>query len=533
MKLPTSAKMRTLDNSAIKNYNIPGIVLMENAGLGTVRMMVEHCGPCSNTFAAIFVGPGNNGGDGLVIGRHLYQRGCQPIFFFLVDPANLKGDAAINLKITQRIGLTFHVIDNVNRVKTVPDLLKDYESHSGSCYAIVDSIFGIGLTRKVENHFSHLIDIINKRDFAGRAPVVSVDIPSGLDSDTGNPLGSCVRADYTATYCCAKPGHFIQQGPELSGKLKIIDIGIPRVVIEKENIQTELITKNGFKKMTGVIARKTNSHKGTYGHLIVIGGSTGKTGAAILASKGAVRAGSGLVSLLAPRNLNTIYEISLVEAMTIPLKSSGDFFQLDDIDLILKNLKGKQAAILGPGIGMDESTRKLVLRLYHEAKCPLILDADALNLLALSLKDIRTPAGSRIFTPHPGELARLTGKSTETVQKNRLKAGKLAYELFRNPIHDIILVLKGAQTLIFSADSHTAINPTGNPGMATGGMGDVLSGIIGALICQGMSSLDAAVSGVFLHGSAGDDLCLLTGTGYTATELTDRIPITMKNLLSS
>jgi len=163
----------------------------------------------------------------------------------------------------------------------------------------------------------------------------------------------------------------------------------------------------------------------------------------------------------------------------------------------------------------------------------LILDADALNLLALSLKDIRTPAGSRIFTPHPGELARLTGKSTEIVQKNRLKAGKLAYELFRNPIHDIVLVLKGAQTLIFSADGHTAINPTGNPGMATGGMGDVLSGIIGALICQGMSSLDAAVSGVFLHGSAGDDLCLLTGTGYTATELTDRIPITMKNLLSS
>ncbi len=532
MKLPTSQEMQGLDASAIKDFCIPGTVLMENAGLGTVRMIERQCGPCKETFSLIFVGPGNNGGDGLVIGRHLHQRDCQPIFFFLVNPDTLTGDAAINFRIVQKIKLSFYVIDTRNRVETIPILLKELESKGQSCYAVIDAIFGIGLKRKVESHFADTINLINRRDFAHNAPVISVDVPSGMDSDTGKVLGAGVRANFTATYCCAKPGHFIHTGDSLTGKLEIIDIGIPPEVIQRANTKTELSTGNGFRGIAATLSRQKTSHKGDHGHLLILAGSPGKTGAAILAARGGLRAGAGLVSLLTPHNLNSIYEISLIEAMTLPLPVSSDFFQYDDIDIILQNLSGKDALVIGPGLGTEESTRQLVLHLYREANCPLILDADALNILASCSDQIGAPAAPRVFTPHPGELGRLTGKSSAAIQNNRLEAANAACQLFKNSDHDIIVVLKGAGTLITTGDGSTVINTTGNPGMATGGMGDVLSGIIGALICQGMSVHSAAVAGVYLHGQAGDDLFQSYGTGYSAGELADRIPVSLKELLA-
>ncbi len=532
MKLPTSQEMQALDASAIKDFCIPGIVLMENAGLGTVKMIEQQCGSCKNTFALIFVGPGNNGGDGLVIGRHLHQRGCQPIFFFLVNPDTLTGDAAVNFRIVQKLKLSCHVIDTRNRIETIPVLLKELESGGQSCYAIIDAIFGIGLKRKVKSHFSDTIDLINRRDFYRKSPVISVDIPSGLDSNTGRVLGTCVRANFTATYCCAKPGHFIHAGESSVGKLEVIDIGIPPETLQRANIKTELSTKDGIREMASGLSRNKGSHKGDHGHLLILAGSSGKTGAAILAAKGGLRAGAGLVSLLAPHNLNSIYEISLIEAMTIPLSLSSDFFQYDDIDMILQNLSGKDALVIGPGLGTEESTQRLVLQLYHDANCPLIFDADGLNILALCSDRVGTPAAPRVFTPHPGEISRLIDKSTTEVQNNRLEAANAACQLFKNPVHDIIVVLKGAGTLITTGDGSTVINTTGNPGMATGGMGDVLSGIIGALVCQGMSVRDASIAGVYLHGQAGDDLFKLYGAGYSAGELADRIPVAHKELLA-
>ncbi len=532
MKLTTSEEMRALDTSAIEDFHIPGIVLMENAGLGTVRMMEQQCGPCEDTIAPIFVGPGNNGGDGLVIGRHLYQRGCQPIFFFLVNPNNLKGDAAVNFKIIRKLNLPFHVIDNISRVKTIQVLSKQYEIENGPCYAIVDAIFGIGLVRKVSGHFSDTIDLINRKVFAHKVPVISVDVPSGLNSDTGKILGTCVKADFTATYGCAKLGQFVHDGISVTGQLEIIDIGIPKEVVDKAKIRTELSTKESFKKQATCLDRSRDSHKGSHGHLQIIGGSPGKTGAAVLAAKGALKSGAGLVSLFVPHNLNAIFETSLLEAMTIPLESSSDFFKSGDIDFILEEIEGKQALVIGPGIGVDESTRHLVLRLYHEVKCPLVIDADALNLLALSLKEIKVPAGPRIFTPHPGELGRLIVKSSKEIQNNRLEAAHIGCRLFKNSDHDIIFVLKGADTLIVVNNGSTIVNSTGNPGMAAGGMGDVLSGVIGAFLCQDMSPRNAAIAGVFLHGNAGDELYRKTGIGYTAGELTDRIPVTLKNIKS-
>jgi len=531
MKLPSCREMQALDSSAINDFNIPGIVLMENAGLGTVRMIERRCGSCSNTFALIFIGPGNNGGDGLVIGRHLHQRGCRPVFFFLVPPDTFKGDAAVNLRIVQKLKFKCHLIDRQSLVDNVPALLEKELDKGQSCYAIIDAIFGIGLKRQVESHFAATIKLINKKDFADKSPVIAVDTPSGLDSNTGKPCGVCVKADFTATYCCAKPGHFVHGGNPWTGELEVIDIGIPPETLHRADIKTELLTKETFKQIASPLHREKICHKGNHGHLLILAGSAGKTGAAILAARGGLRAGAGLVSVFAPLNLNPIYEISLIEAMTIPLPESNDFFQSDDTEFILENLSGKQALIVGPGLGVNKSTMELVLKLYKRVKCPLILDADGINILSLCFDRLEPPAGPRIITPHPGELGRLIDKSAKTIQNNRFDSAMEGYRLLKNPYHDIIMVLKGAGTLITTNRGCTVINTSGNPGMAAAGMGDVLSGVIGALVCQGMSAYSASVAGVHLHGCAGDALYHQSSSGYTAGELAKKIPVTLKELL--
>ncbi len=525
MKLPTALEMQNLDRSATEEYGIPSIVLMENAGLGTVKMMERELGSCENTFTLIFVGPGNNGGDGLVIGRHLHQRGCQPVFFFLINPDGFRGDTAVNLQIIKKLRLPFHVIDNPKRVETIPILMKQFETRGLPCYALVDAIFGIGLNREVTGHFADTINLINNSGFAHKVPVISVDTPSGIDSDTGKVLGTCVRADYTATYCCAKPGHFIHGSSEWTGKLEIIDIGIPPEAIQRAGLTTELATSDTFKKISQPLQRTKSSHKGTHGHLLILAGSPGKSGAAVLTGKGALRSGAGLVTLCAPRSLNSIFENTLIEAMTIPLPKSTRFLSIADWETIVQSLQGKQAVVIGPGIGREAQTAELVMHMYKTVRCPVLFDADALNILAENRADLHMPGGPRIFTPHPGELARLLDKSAAEIQDNRIDAALLGGGLFKNDEHETVLVLKGAGTIIGSSDGTTIINTTGNPGMATGGMGDVLCGVIGALLCQGLSPVNAAVAGVFLHGSAADILYERTGAGFTASEVADTIPL--------
>lgn len=532
MKLPTAQEMRNLDLSASENFGIPSIVLMENAGLGTVRMIENELGPCKNTFALIFVGPGNNGGDGLVIGRHLHQRGCQPVFFFLVNPDSIKGDSAVNLEIVKKLRLPFHVVDSAARVGTIPVLFKHFESRGLPCYAVIDAIFGIGLCREVTDYFADTINLINSSGFRHKSPVIAVDTPSGMDSDTGKILGTCVRADYTATYCCAKPGHFIHGSSSWTGKLEIIDIGIPPEAILHADINTELASADTFTTLSRRLIRKQASHKGTHGHLLILAGSAGKTGAAVLSAQGALRSGAGLVSLCVPHDLNTVFETVLIEAMTVPLPQSATFLSIADWNIISQNITTKQAVVIGPGIGSAPETAELVLQAYLTVKCPLIIDADALNILAANQDRLHFPAGPRIFTPHPGELGRLLNKSTDAIQDNRLNAAIMGCNLFSNDLHDIVVILKGAGTIIAGGDGSTIINTTGNPGMATGGMGDVLSGIIGALVCQGMSPLDAAIAGVYLHGAAADRLYERFGAGFLASEVASMVPSVMKDHLA-
>jgi len=529
MKLPRAHEMQILDRCAIEDFNIPGIVLMENAGLGTVLMMEKELGSAKNHFAIIFIGPGNNGGDGLVIGRPLYQRGCEPIFFFLVNPDELKGSAATNLLIIRKLKLPYHVIADVPRVQTIPVLFKQIESRGKSCYAIIDAIFGIGLTRQLTDHFAAVVDLINSPDFAHSLPIVSVDIPSGMDSDSGRIRGTSVKAHHTATFGCAKPGQIMHNGSGLTGKLHIIDIGIPPEVFRKIPVPTELITEDMATHWLSQLIREKSSHKGTHGHLLILAGSLGKTGAAILSAKGALRSGCGLVSLCVPYDLNAIFEASIVEAMTIPLPTSATILNISDLSLIERHLQGKEAIVLGPGLGTDKRTADLVLSLYHSVPQPMVVDADALNILAANRDRLKSPAGPRILTPHPGELARLIDTTTAEIQNDRLQAARTASTLYnRDTLGNVIIVLKGDGTIIASCDGNAMINSTGNPGMATGGMGDVLSGIIGALLCQGFSCQQAAGAGVFLHGAAGDGLFAMIGHGFTATELADNIPVTLK-----
>ena len=533
MKLPNAAEMRGLDQSAINDFNIPGIVLMENAGLGTVQLMEKELGSPSNTFALIFIGPGNNGGDGLVIGRHLHQRGCKPIFFFLVDPDRLTGDAATNMTIVRKLRLPFHVIDSISRVQTLPVLYKQFINQGMPCFAIIDAIFGTGLSRSVNEQYSEVINFINHSDAIRGIPVIAVDIPSGMDSDNGKVLGSCVRADYTATYGCPKPGHVLHHGPEFASKISVIDIGIPPEALDRAKIATELLDQVTAAGLVKQLRRIDNAHKGTHGHLAVLAGSTGKTGAAILSVKGALRAGTGLVSLFTPRDLNTIYETTLIEAMTVPLPNSTSIPSNRDAAFIEENLNGKMAIIIGPGIGTAPETAELVLKLYRTVTLPMVLDADALNILAENRKKLPVPAGPRIFSPHPGEMARLLGCSTDTIRENRVKAAREACRIYSNGRKDCIMILKGAGTIVTSSAGLTYINTSGNPGMATGGMGDILTGVIGALLCQKLNVEKAAAAGVFLHGMAGDFLFKENGFGYSASELGDQIPRCIKTLLQT
>ncbi len=515
MKLPTTAQMRTLDKMAIERFGIPSIVLMENAGRGAVDIILDKIGDPAGQVVSIFVGPGNNGGDGLVIARHLHQKGAKPQVFLLAKTDKLVGDAAINLAIVQKLPVPVYPV-------LKEEDLTDYEEQLSTSWAVVDAIFGTGLKREVKGAFAEAIKRINRLN----CPVLAVDVPSGLNSDSGQPLGFCVQADVTATLGLAKPGLVLHQpGSQFVGSLKVVDIGIPPQAVEEAAIQTELLTK----KVVGnwLTPRKASAHKGTFGHLLVAAGSTGKTGAAALCATGGLRAGAGLVTLAIPQNLNNILASLLIEAMTIPLAKSNDHLSDSDYKTIKKGLEDKQALAVGPGLGTDKETIKLIKKLYREAKIPMVIDADGLNCLATDISILKKAPTARILTPHPGEMARLTGLTTAKIQADRLQvASNFAKE------HHLFLVLKGAGTVIAAPDGEIAVNTTGNPGMASGGMGDVLTGLIGGLLAQGLSPWQAACLGVYAHGLAGDLLAEDNGInmGYLAMEVADELPLALEEI---
>ena len=528
MILVNGSQMREIDHCAINRFHIPGIVLMENAGLGTVLAMERHFGPLKNRLIAIFIGPGNNGGDGLVIARHLLQRKAIPLLIYLIEPHRLKGDSGINQLIVEQLGIERIVCASEKAIDDLPAAIQQFESKYGAVAALVDSIFGTGLDRNIEGHFGAAVTLINALARIYTIPVVAVDTPSGLGSDDGTIFLTSVRASLTVTFGYIKIGQALPESQPYTGELELIDIGLPTAVLDHIPVDNAAVDLHDCGSFIELLERDSDSHKGKFGHLLIIAGSPGKTGAAILAAKGALRSGCGLISVCAPASLNTIYETALQEPMSIVL-DSADYLSINDLSRISVHLQNMDCVVLGPGIGQQKETAELAVALYNSVSQPLIIDADGLNILSNYSNELQPPPGPRILTPHPGEMARLLGISSSAVQADRVSALRRCYQLFKTSESELIIILKGSGTLITDG-STTWLNRTGNPAMASGGMGDVLSGLVGSLVCQGLPCAAAACFGAFLHGFTGDQLQESMGTGISAADLAEHLNNALQTL---
>jgi NAD(P)H-hydrate epimerase len=513
-KVVTADMMRELDRKAIEDHGVPGVVLMENAGLGAFELIREKLFPLRRV--SIFCGKGNNGGDGFVIARHLLNAGVRPDVFLLAGKKQIKGDAKINLDILEKIK---HRVIEVRDLEVLTDLRRRI-THAD---LIVDAILGTGLNSDVKGFYSEVIEFISDIAGEGEIPVFAVDIPSGLNSDTGQVMGVSLEADVTATFGLPKVGQLNFPGASLVGDLHVINISIPAYLYE--DIPYHLVTSEGAAQLLNF--RDEDSHKGDNGHLLILAGSTGKTGAATMAGESALRAGAGLATLAVPAGLFDVFQAKALELMTEKIPDTeGSQFGKDSIKPAIELLEGKTALALGPGIGKGDEVTGFVREIIAASKAPVVIDADGLNAVAQDVKMLKAKKAPLILTPHPGEMSRLMNKSTADIQADRLGA---ALEFSKE--HDVVLVLKGAHTITAAPDGRAYINLSGNPGMASAGMGDVLTGIIGGLLSQGHDPLEAAVLGVFLHGAAGDLAASDLGeTGIIAGDLISRIPAAREDL---
>ncbi len=513
MKVANAKEMQELDRKAIETYRIPGMILMENAGKGAAEVISRTFPDIHRKKIAIIAGKGNNGGDGFVIARYLLNQGVSVKIYLLTDPKGLRGDAETNYSIFQRMkGEIIPVPSSKDYVKVKRDLEK--------FDILVDGIFGTGLDAEVRGYYREVIDHLNTL----QRPIVAIDIPSGLDADTGKPLGTAIHASLTITFGLPKVGHLIPPGIDYVGDVRVVDIGIPKRLVDEENISTYLLEKQEIKEWLS-IPRNPNTHKGDYGHLLVIAGSVGKTGAAAMACEAALRMGAGLVTLAIPKSLNAIMEVKLTEVMTEPLpETPKQTLSLRAFNAILRLCENKRAVVIGPGLGTFKETQSLVLKLVKTLNLPIILDADGLTALATLPKVPPLANRSLILTPHPGEMARLIRSQVKQVLEDRMGISRH----FSQSQH-LHLVLKGHPTLISTPKGEVFINPTGNPGMASGGTGDVLTGMIGGLVCQGFDILSSLQVAVYLHGMAGDEAAREKGEkSLIATDIIEKIPPLLK-----
>ena len=519
MIIVTTKQMQQMDKNTIETFGIPGRVLMENAGRGSIEVLSDHF-DLEGASVAVVVGRGNNGGDGFVIGRYLMEMGVSVSFFLLSTRDRIQGDAEANMDLVLNLlaehSLSqFIEIPDKKSLEAAAEILEDHD-------LFVDAIFGTGLNSDVRGIYRDVIKLINE---SGKA-VFSVDIPSGINADTGDVCGVAIQADATATFAFAKAGHILYPGNFHTGDLEVIDIGIPGHIAKAQSPNIFLPEPHDI---AGLIpARDFNAHKGSSGHLLVLAGSPGKTGAAVLCANAAMRTGAGLVTLGVPEKIMPVMEPMVIEPMTAALAqtpSGGlDAAALDDIISLLAD---KAALAIGPGMGTDPGTQELVKSIMAISSVPMVIDADGLNCVSKEPDILYTAKSPVILTPHPGEMARLSGKSTADIQQNRMETARHFAEKYK-----VILVLKGAQTLVACPDGVVFICPTGNPGMACGGMGDVLTGMIAAFLAQNLPPESAALAGVYVHGLCGDLLAEDHAFGFSASDMVAGIPQALNTLLS-
>jgi len=508
MKIVTAKQMQELDRRTIHEAGVPGAVLMERAGNGVVIALERSLGAPRGKSATIFCGKGNNGGDGFVVARLLRRKQCKVRVCLLANPQELKGDAKTMYQRYTKLSNTAKVLDHPSE-ETIQHCLEDSDF-------VVDALLGTGIATSVKDQYQTAIEAIN----ASGLPTIAVDVPSGIHTDSGAILGAAVQARLTATFGYPKLGMFLGPAIDHVGDIHYVDIGIPPHYIDEMDIPTTLLTPASIKGL--LPPRKASSHKGTFGHAGIIAGSLGKSGAAALAAQAALRVGTGLVTVATPKSANSSLEAKILEAMTIPLPETPEFtLSLQSLSLLEAFAQQRDAIGIGPGLTTHPETVKLIHALLTEMDSPCVIDADALNALAEQPGLLGPRQSTPVLTPHPGEMARLMKNSdTRDINANRFTIARDYAQHTR-----CVLVLKGARTIVAGPDGLAGICSTGNPGMATAGMGDVLTGMIAGFLAQKLDPLDAANAGVFLHGLAGDLAALKVGqAGLLARDLLDCIP---------
>ena len=499
MKVLTAAQMREVDRRT-SELGVPGLVLMENAGQRVVEVLAHAYAPLRDQRIIVMCGKGNNGGDGLVVARQLYTR-FRPRALHVVlagDPGEMEGDAAANYRMLEAVGCPVSF-----------ELSAEMETAT----LIVDALLGTGIHGAAKGRALELIRAINDR--FPLADVVSVDLPSGLDSDSGVPPGETVHASHTVTFTAPKLCHVLSPACELSGHLHVAAIGSPRELFEQDAaIYLSLSEPGLFAHLFR--PRVRDSNKGLYGHALVIGGSRGKSGAAAMAGIGALRAGAGLVTVASTEAALGSIAAHAPEIMT-------ELLAFDD-PARARILERKNVVAIGPGLGQDPQTVQFVRGMVEQTPLPMVVDADGLNALAGHPTRYRWP---RIFTPHPGEMSRLNGRTIAEIQADRIAAAR-AFATER----DVYLVLKGNRSVVAAPDGRVWINPTGSPAMATGGTGDVLTGLIAGLVAQFPDQIDTALlAAVYLHGRCGElGAAKLGEKSLIATDLFEYLPEAMREV---
>ncbi len=511
MKVCTPDQMREIDRATIEDRGVPGLQLMERAGSGAAKALRDKFGDPAGKTVYVVCGKGNNGGDGFVVARYLREWNAHVRVFSLAAPEDLTGDAAANFKRLRTTG------QEVVRLDGAFDM-SEFAKALAAADLIVDAIFGTGFRGVPRAPIDAVIDAINRAP----APAVALDVPSGVNGETGSAEGVAVDADLTPTFGLPKLGLLLYPGRSLAGDVAVIDLEFPHDIIDAVGIETEITMPADVRVMLPM--RRQDAHKGDCGRVLVIGGSVGFTGAVSLAADAALRSGAGLVTAAVPASLNDIMEVKLTEAMTLPLQESADrALAADAAHAALSFAAGCHAVVLGPGLSRTPDSAECARRLGTDLAVPTVIDADGLNAFEGRPGDLSVAKGVRILTPHPGEAARLLGRSTADVVRNRLAAARAIAD-----ITGAVVVLKGAPTVVCDETGALFINPTGNAGLATGGTGDVLSGLIGGLLGQGCAPCDAARLGVYLHGLAGDVGAAGMGAwGLIAGDLIDLLPNSM------
>lgn len=527
MKLLTATQMREVDRTTIEECGIPGPVLMHEAAQAVVRLLQQQYGAALRGRVGILCGRGNNGGDGMVVARLLHGLGVAVRLVLLGDPAGIHGDAALAWNSVQAIqqsqhpDFDLHIVADESAWPAAFDTLK-------RCSLLVDAVLGTGIRSAVRGLTRQaLLDMIQRRAQDRDAiPVVAIDMPSGLASDAGeSEEDDCIlQADWTVTFTAPKLGQFLSPHADRIGRLRVEAIGTPARVLARPGFTVELTT--GITCQPFLQPRLSDSHKGGFGHVLVLGGSVGKSGAAALAGTAALRVGAGLVTVAAPASVLPLIAGYRPELMTEPLPETPQgTLALSGLEQgrIGELLATRTVLAMGPGVSQIAETAELVRRLVAQTDRPLVLDADGLNAFAGHRDQLR--AAGAVLTPHPGEMSRLFGVSTAEVQAHRRSyAQRLAQET------GAIVVLKGHRTLVAGPDGRLFVNTTGNPGMATGGTGDVLTGMVAGLIAQfpRHDRLQAVAAAVYLHGLAGDEAALIRGEmGLLAGDLIECLPRAM------